>query len=182
MKIRSKKISFLIVLAFIIFMIAECASRSNVTPGAASGKYVEIFFLSENSHQYFVRPIEWKDDDILISIDFTVRTHKKSQPNDPVAFSYTLEKNTPFHDEPAVYFVLNDTTAIAPSMIDQIASEDNNCFVKYSSQIEYHDFITMLYAKRVEIIILDGMNDSRIKVPKKFYKAASELKTLLKFR
>jgi len=46
-------------------------------PGAASGKYIEVFFLSENTNQYFVHPIEWKEGDLNLSIDFTVRAHKK---------------------------------------------------------------------------------------------------------
>ena len=114
-----------------------------------------------------------------MSIDFIVRTHKKAQSNDPVTFSYTLGKNTPFNDEPMLYFILNDTTAVAPSMVESLVSEDNNTYVRYTSQIEYSGFVKMISAKRVEIILLDGMKDWRIKMPKKFYKAADEVRKLL---
>ena len=148
-------------------------------PGVTTGKYVEVFFLSENSNQYFVRPIEWKEGDLDLSIDFTVQTHKKNQPNDPVTFSYTLEQNAPFNDELVLYFILDDTTVVAPSMVESLVSEDKNAYVSYSSQLEYEDFIKMISAKRVEIILLDGMKDWRIKMPKKFYKAADEVRKLL---
>jgi len=160
-------------------MLAQCASRRSLIPGTASGKYIEVFFLSENTNQYFIRPIEWTDKGITLSIDLTVRTSRKALPNDPVSFSYTLEKNEPFQDELLLYFVLNDTTAVAPSMVESLASEDNNGYVKYTSQIEYNDFIKMISAKRVAIILLDGMNDQRIKLPKQFYKAADEMKQML---
>ena len=160
-------------------MLAQCASRRSLIPGTASGKYIEVFFLSENTNQYFIRPIDWKDKGITLSIDFTVRTSRKALPNDPVSFSYTLEKNEPFTDALVLYIVINDTTAVAPSMVESLASEDNNCYVKYTSQIEYNDFIKMISAKRVDIIFLDGMNDNRIKLPRQFYKAADEMKQML---
>lgn len=137
------------------------------------------FFLSENTKQYSVHPIEWKDDGIKLSIDFIVRTSREAQPNDPVSFIYTLEKNEPFNEELVLYFVLNDTTAVAPSLVESLVSEDNNSSVRYTSQIEYGDFIKIISAKRVAIILLDGMKDWRIKMPKKFYKAAGEVKKLL---
>ena len=64
-------------------------------------------------------------------------------------------------------------------MVESLASEDNNCYVKYTSQIEYNDFIKMISAKKADIILLDGMNDQRIKLPKQFYKAADEMKQML---
>ena len=162
-----------------MFVLTQCASKTSLIPGAAHGKYIEVFFLSENTNQYYIRPIEWKDGDIKISIDFTVRTSRKAKPNDPVSFSYTIEKNEPFNDELVLYFVLNDTTAVAPSLVESITSEDNNSYVRYTSQIEYGDFIKLISAKRVDIILLDGMNDTRSKLPKQFYKAADEMKKML---
>jgi len=112
------------------------------------------FFLSENTKQYSVHPIEWKDDGIKLSIDFIVRTSRKAQPNDPVSFIYTLEKNEPFNEELLLYFVLNDTTAVAPSLVESLVSEDNNSSVRYTSQIEYGDFVKMISAKRVFSIFI----------------------------
>lgn len=179
MKIESSKLLTITFCVISIFVLTNCASRTSLIHGVTSGKYIEVFFLSENSNQYFVRPIEWKEAGLNLSIDFTVRTHKKAQSNDPVTFSYTLEKNTPFNDEPMLYFILNDTTAVAPSMVESLVSEDNNTYVKYTSQIEYSGFVKMISAKRVEIILLDGMKDWRIGMPKKYYKAADEVRKLL---
>ena len=180
MKIESSKLLIILLCAICIFVFTKCASRTSLIPGVTSGKYIEVFFLSENSNQYFVRPIEWKEAGLTLSIDFTVRTHKNAQSNDPVTFSYTLEKNTPFIEETVLYFIIiNDSTAVAPSMIETLVSEDNNTYMKYTSQIEYGDFIKMISAKRVEIILLDGMKDWRIKMPKRFYKAADEVRKLL---
>jgi len=179
MKMKYVKIPLVFLCCVSTLMLTYCASKTKVMPGAASGKYIEVFFLSENTNQYFVHPIEWKEGDLNLSIDFTVRAHKKTQPADPVSFSYTLEQNTPFNDELVLYFILNDTTAVAPSLVESLASEDNNNYVRYTSQIEYRDFIKMISAKRVDIILLDGMNDQRIKLPKQFYKAADEMRILL---
>ena len=179
MNIKSSKLLIILLCAICIFVFTKCASRMSLIPGVTTGKYVEVFFLSENTNQYFVRPIEWKDEGFGLSIDFTIRTQKKAQSNDPVTFSYTLEKNAPFNEEPVLYFIINDTAAVAPSMIETLVSEDNNSYVRYTSQIEYVDFIKMISAKRVEIILLDGMKDWHIKMPKKFYKAANELRKLL---
>ena len=178
---KSKFLEFLIIIFCNIYIIAlsSCASRANLIPGVTTGKYIEVFFLSENTNQYFVRPIEWKDEDLSLGIDFAIRIHRKAQPNDPVTFSYTLEKNTPFNDDPMLYFILNDTIAVAPSMVESLVSEDNNSYVRYTSQIEYNGFVKLCSAKRVEIILLDGMKDWRIKMPKKFYKAADEVRKLL---
>jgi len=179
MQINSSRHLLVISCAISIFVLTHCASRTNLIPGVTSGKYIEVFFLSENSNQYFVRPIEWKDEGIKFSIDFTVRISRKAQPKDPVNFSYTLEKNEPFNEELVLYFVLNDTAAVAPSMVESLASENNNSYVRFTSQIEYKYFIKMISAKRVNIILLDGMKDWRIKMPKKFYKAADEVRELL---
>lgn len=179
MKFKRIQIHFIILCTIIIFILISCASKTSLIPGAASGKYIEVFFLSETTNQYFIHPIEWKDKGITFSIDFTVRTSRKPQPNDPVSFCYTLEKNEPFHDELVLYFVLNDTNAVAASMLESLASEDNNSYVRYTSQIEYNDFIELISAKRVDIILLDGMNDTRSKLPKQFYKAADEMKKML---
>jgi len=179
MKIKPTQIPLMLLYTIIIFLLTCCASKTNLIPGAASGKYIEVFFLSETTNQYYIHPIEWQDKGITFIIDFTVRTSRKPQPNDPVSFSYTLEKNEPFNDELVLYFVLNDTTAVAPSMIESLASEDNNSYVRYTSQIEYSDFIKLISAKRVDIILLDGMNDTRSKLPKQFYRAADEMKKML---
>jgi len=175
----SSKSLLIISFTISILMLAQCTSKKSVIPGAASGKYIEVFFLSETTNQYFIHPIEWKDGGITFSIDFTVRTSRKALPNDPVSFSYTLEKNEPFNDELVLYFVLNDTTAVAPSLVESLASEDNKSYVRYTSQIEYGDFIKLISAKRVDIILLDGMNDTRSKLPKQFYRAADEMKKIL---
>jgi hypothetical protein len=179
MQINPSKLLLVLLVSISIFVLTHCASRNSLIPGATSGKYIEVFFLSENSNQYFVRPIEWKVQGFSLSIDFTIRKHNTAQPNDPVTFSYTLEKNTPFNDEPMLYFILNDTIAVAPSMVESLVSEDNNTYVKYTSQIEYGGFVKMISAGRVEIIILDGMKDWRIGMPKKYYKAADEVRKLL---
>jgi len=179
MKIKSFEFFVLLLCTISSLVLAKCTSNKMLTSGATSGKYIDVFFLSENTNQYFIHPIEWIDEGIKLSIDFTVRISRKAQPNDPVNFSYTLEKNEPFNEELVLYFVLNDTAAVAPSMVESLASEDNDCYVRYTSQIEYGDFIRMISSKRVEIILLDGMNDQRIKMPRKFYKAADEMKRML---
>jgi len=179
MKINPSKLLIIVLCTICISLLTHCASRTSLIPGVKGGKYIEIFFLSENSNQYFIHPIEWKDEGIKFSIDFTVRISRKAQPNDPVNFSYTLEKNEPFNEELVLYFVLNDTAAVAPSMVESLASENNNSYVRFTSQIEYKYFIKMISAKRVNIILLDGMKDWCIKMPKKFYKAADEVRELL---
>ncbi|MBN2017545.1 MAG: hypothetical protein JW794_05395 [Candidatus Cloacimonetes bacterium] len=64
-------------------------------------------------------------------------------------------------------------------MIESLATDDNSRYVRYSSQIVYYDFLKMLWAKRIDMIILVGMDDLRIKMPKEFFKAAKELQQML---
>lgn len=179
MKLAHKPILMLLCPIIILVALLSCATQHGYQNRTSNGKYIDVFPLSENATQYFVHPIEWKIKEMSIGIDFTIRTHRAPQPNDPVTFCYTLVKETPFLTDPFISFIIDDTTAVTPSMIESLATDDNSRYVRYSSQIVYYDFLKMLWAKRIDMIILVGMDDLRIKMPKEFFKAAKELQQML---
>lgn len=182
MKTSGKCIFVLIFLIISMIILVSCASQHNYQDRPLNGKYIDVFPLSENVTQYFIRPIEWKVKEMSIGIDFTVRSPKLAQPADPVTFCYTLVKDTPFQTDPFLSFIIDDTTAVTPSLVDSLVSDDNNRYVRFTSQIKYNDFIMMLYPTRIELIILDGISDTRIKLPKVFYQAADELRNMFRLR
>ncbi len=168
-----------IVLLPVLLLLISCAPSVGMKPRPDTSGEIESYYLSENTTQYFIRPIVTKAKGISISTDFTLRVNTEKAQKDQVVFNYTLERNIPFTQSLILSFILDDTDAVTPSQPDTLFTENENRIIRYTSQIPFYEFTKLISANRVDIVMLEGTNDVRFPINKKFYKVQKQLKFLI---
>lgn len=159
--------------------LMSCVPSVGMKPGSGISSEIESYYLSENTTQYFIRPIMTKDKGISVSMDFTLRVNAEKEQKDPVVCNYTLERNIPFDRLLILSFILDDNDAVTPSQPEILFAEDGDRLIRFTSQIPYYEFLKMISAERIDIVILEGTKDLRFPINKKFEKVQKQLKFLI---
>lgn len=164
-------------LPIVVFLLG-CAPSVGMRPRSGLSSEIESFYLSENTTQYFIRPIVTMYKGISVSIDFTLRINDEKEDKDPVVCNYTLERNTSFDRFIILSFIMDDSDAVTPSQPEILFAEDEDRMIRFTSQIPYYAFLKIISAERIDLVILEGTKDFRFPINKKFARVQKQLEFL----
>lgn len=159
----------ILLVAFILFQITSCATTSN---------NVELFFVKENSLQYFFPAIKWhqNDGELILDADLLYRTYAQAEdngePQSVLNFSLFYEKTLYQSVPQQVAISVGDVEIIIPKDQISIIFIDKG-FTRYSCTFPSHQLELLMKAATdtgVQIN-LSYINKDRLDFlsPKEFY-------------
>ncbi len=106
-------IKFLLILILLIPLVSCGGIKSGATGKA--GKYHESFYLGEGKNQFFVKALEFENDDTELKIDFTIRDFEFKDSASTANFTLISEYLVPKIDSVCFFFDDKQSIMIHPS-------------------------------------------------------------------
>ncbi|GAB4340268.1 MAG: hypothetical protein OHK0038_19740 [Flammeovirgaceae bacterium] len=133
-------------------------------------RYYETFLLFGGGTQYFVKPIEFKENANYFSMDYTLRDNL--QDSSFITCNFTFSTNTPYKNLKKLSFKTEDEE-ISTNFLEKIYIEKTKMYhYRYTSKLRFYDFKELFSKNLQQIIISDGEQEARISNNNRFIKAS----------
>jgi len=93
-------------IAFIIILLFSSCYGIKFNGKKSAKKHYEVFFIDQGVLQYFVKPLEFKGDDEVFSVDFTFRDSVNYFSS--VTTNYSIFTENPIKQVDSAFFVTNN--------------------------------------------------------------------------
>lgn len=143
---------------YFIILIALYLTLNSCIPVKYAGKkhspksYFVEFYVDKNINQYFIKPIEYKNNNNnILTIDFTFRD--SAQKNSPIIANYSIFSKEVIKKVDSAYYLVNDFRIRLFNQDRLFIDHKKKYEIRYSNNLTYQNLIDILANHNSQIVV-----------------------------